>query len=195
MSGIGAAVAVAGAKESGKALLKFLGRELSTDEWRLAGRYEAEPKGGGLYLARIDPADPLRLEHLPTGQKLVVPFREMETDFASVPRILQSLAGGSSVLHLQPTSYKDAALFHDELYAAAWAWAVKGGRAVKVPISKRQADAVLFVGMECSGATVADGLSYHGAVALFGGDAWRTCRRETPAWPVLFEDFEDGGAA
>lgn len=181
-----AAVASAGVKEARKSLRKFFGKELSTDVWRLAGRYDTEPKGDGWYLARIDPADPLRLEHLPSGRKLVVPYKELLTDFASVPRLVQSLSGGSSIVHFKATDYKDAALIHDMFYAAGWCWAVYKGRAVKVPVTKRQADAALFVGLECSGATLADGLAYHGAVTLFGGGPWRRCRAQTPEWEPLF---------
>ncbi len=184
MSGVfTAAVAAAGAKEARAALRRFFSKQLSTDQWKLAGRYDTEPKGGGWWLAKIDPSDPLRLEHV-SGQKLVVPFAEMLTDFASVPRLVQSLSGGD-VLHLKATDYRDAALFHDMLYAAAWCWAVKAGRAVKVHVTKAQADAVLFVALECSGATMADGLAYHGAVALFGGGPWRRCRAQRPEWPPL----------
>ena len=175
-----------GARKARSALVDFLSRELSTEVWRMAGRFEAEPLGGGLYLAKIDPDDPLRLEHLPSGQKLVVPYREMETDFASVPRIIQRLTRDSSLVHLQSTSYRGPALMHDEFYTAAWAWVVKAGRRVRVPVSKRQADACLFIGLECKGASVADGLAYHGGVALFGGPAWRQCRRDQAKWPEMF---------
>ena len=186
MSGFEAALAGAGAKEARKALRRFFGRELSTDEWKLAGRYDEEPKGDGWFLARIDPADPLRLEHLPSGQKLVVPFKEILTDYASVPRLVQSVSAGADVVHFQATDYKDAALLHDMLYAAAWCWAVKNGRAVRVPVTKRQADGALYIALECSGATLADGLAYHGAVSLFGGGPWRRCRAQTPEWEPLF---------
>ena len=186
MSGIGAAAAAAGSKAARKELRKFFEQELSTDQWRLAGRYDAEPRGGGWYLVKIDPSDPLRLEHVPTGQKLVVPFREMTTDFASVPRLVQSLSKSAELVHFQATSYRDAALLHDMLYAAAWCWAVKGGRAVKAKVTKGQADAALFVALECSGATLADGLAYHGAVTLFGGAPWKHCRQKPAEWPELF---------
>lgn len=189
MSGsFSAALTAAGAKEARAAIRNFLSRELSTDCWRVAGRYDTEPRGDGWFLARIDQTDPLRLEHLPTGQKLVVPFAESLTDFASVPKLLQRLSRGQDVLHLQATSYPDAALFHDMLYEAAWCYAVKSGRAVRVPVTKAQADAVLYIAMECAGATFADGLAYHGAVSLFGGEAWKRCRAKTPEWAPLLKE-------
>jgi len=187
MSAFGAAAAAAGAKAARKELRRFFGKALSTDQWKLAGRYDAEPRGDGWYLAKIDPNDPLRLEHVPTGQKLVVPFKELLTDFASVPRLVQSISKSAELVHFQATSYRDASLLHDMLYAAAWCWAVKGGRAVKAKVTKGQADAALFVALECSGATLADGLAYHGAVTLFGGAPWRRCREKPAEWPELLE--------
>lgn len=189
MSGVfQAAVAVAGSKEARKALRSFFGRKMSTEDWRLVGRYDEEPRDDGWYMVRIDPDDPLRLEHVPTGQKLVVPYREILTDYASIPKLLQGIADDSEVVHLHATDHKDEAVFHDMLYDAAWCYAVKGGRAVVVPVSKRQADAVMYVAMKCRKATLADCLSYHGALSLFGGKAWRKCRREQSRWPVLLEE-------
>lgn len=205
-SGFDAAVVTTGAKEAYKAVKRLLGHELSADGWRLAGRFDDEPRSDGWYIAHIDPSDPLRLEHVPTGRKLVVPFAKMLTDYASVPRLLQAVGKSSDVLHLDPTRYKAAALFHDELYAAAKAIAVsnvtlKNGRtearAVVVTISRRQADAVLYVCMECMGATLADALAYHGAVSLFGGRAWKLCRQGDEQWPLMIDlirkkDAKDG---
>ena len=186
--GIDSAAAVAIAKDT---VRRFLGRELSTKEWRLAGKYGAEPCGDGVFAITIDTADPLRIEHVPSGQKIVVPFKATTSDFASIPRMLQSLGEKSETLHLLPTSYKDAALIHDMLYEAGWCWAVKDGRAVRVPVTKSQADAALFVALECSGATLADGLAYHGAVTLFGGRAWKRCRNaKTEREPLFCEGGE-----
>ena len=191
MSGFSAALTAAGAKEARKALRGLFGRKMSAEDWRLVGRYDEEPRGDGWYMVRIDPDDPLRLEHLPTGQKLVVPFAEILTDYASVPKMLQGLADGSEVLHLKATDHKDEAVFHDMLYAAAGCYAVKKHRAVWVRVTKAQADAVLYVCMKCRGATLADGLAYHGAVSLCGGPAWKKCRRENAEWPKLLVPAEE----
>lgn len=181
------AAASAAAKAAVKEARKWLARGMSTEEWRLAGRIEVDTTAkDGVFLVSTPPEDPVRLEHVPTGRKLAVPFSSMETDFASVPKAAQRLGAKSPALHLRPRDYELAAFFHDQLYAAGWCWAVQRERAVKVPVTKTQADAMLFVALECCGATHADGLAYHGAVSLFGGKAWKRCRERPESWPELF---------
>ena len=191
------AAAVAAAKAAVREAKKLLARTMYTAEWKLCGRIEADTvEQEGMWLVSTPPEDPLRLEHVPTGRALVVPFSSMETDFASVPRAAQGIGG--KALHLKPRDYERSAYLHDQLYAAGWCWAVRKGedaRAVKVPVSKAAADAMLFCALECEGATLADGLAYHGGVALFGGPAWRRCRREKAEWPEMFETAKDAKGA
>lgn len=188
----GSAAATAAAKVALQEARKFLARPMHTDEWRLAGRIEvvAELEPGRRWLVKTPQADPLRLEHIPSGYKLVVPFREMETDFASIPELARRLAGKAKALHLEPMDYAKSAFFHDQIFAAAWCWCVRAGLAIRVTVTKRQADAILFVCLECEGATWADGLAYHGGVSLFGQKAWRAARKRNESWWPVFEDEE-----
>ena len=169
------------AKVAGKALLKLLGKPLKTDKWALRGTYTAEPTDKkGVYTIIVPEDDPLRLVHLASGRAIVIPWARFESDFASVPAMVRALCGKASVLHLGPRDYEEAAVLHDGFYAAGWCWSVRtaerdGKRvveAVRMPLEKREADAALYVGMECKGATVADGISYHAGVAMFGGKRW-----------------------
>ena len=180
--------AMATAKVTVRAARKLLGRTMHAKEWRLAGTFEVVGQNPFkmMSLVRIPPEDPLRLEHIPTGWKIVFPLREMETDFASVPKMAQWIGKALEELHLEPRSYEKAALFHDGCYAAAFVFVVHRSRAVKVAITKRQADAILFVALECQGATVADGLSYTTAVELFGKGAWTRCREHPEGWPPMY---------
>lgn len=179
---------------------KLLERTMSTEEWKLAGTIEVcEEVRPGVWQVTTPADDPLRLEHVPTGRKLAVPFRMMESDFASVPEAAQKLGSYSRALHLAPRSFEKAAFFHDQLYDAHWCWAVADGKAVQVPVTRRQADAILFICLECLGATVADGLAYHGAVSLFGGPHWERSSQMATDWPKLFDEppkaLPEGGAS
>ena len=171
---------------------KLLERAMYTAEWRLEGEIAVgEEVRPGWWRVAIPQDNPLRLVHVPTGRKIVVPFREMETDFASVPEVAQKLGGAFKALHVKPRSYEKSAVFHDELYEAGWVWVVMTvevdgkpqAMALRVPVERSQADAILFVCLECQGATLADGLSYHGAVSLFGESHWEEARKKAPAWP------------
>lgn len=178
---------MATAKVTVRAARKLLGRTMHAKEWRLAGTFEkVREVRPGVWLVRIPPEDPLRLEHIPTGWKIVFPLREMETDFASVPKMAQWIGKALAELHLEPRAFEKAALFHDGGYAVAFVFVVHRSRAVKVSITKRQADAILFVALECQGATVADGLSYTTAVELFGKGAWTRCREHPEGWPPMY---------
>lgn len=170
---------------------KLLARTMNTEEWRMAGHIEVDTTDEeGRWLVSTPPDDPLRLVHLPTGRKLVVPFCSMVSDFASVPEAIQWIAKQSTLFHMRPRDYEYSAYLHDQLYCAGWCYAVHKGHAVRVPVTKRQADAMLFIALECEGATLADGLAYHSAVSCFGGRAWRKCRAATPEWPPLFGKAE-----
>lgn len=186
------AAAAAAAKIVLKEARSLLARPMRTDEWRLLGEIQlVKEVSPGRWLVRVPSENPLRLEHVPTGMLLVGAFREMETDFASVPKSVQKIAKDSKVLHLNPRDYELAVFSHDQDYAAGWCWAVWNGCAVKVTLTKGQADAKMYVMLECCGATYADGLAYHGGVALFGGKAWKRCRREKSSWPEMFGDGGD----
>jgi hypothetical protein len=168
---------------------KLLSRTMYTAEWRLEGEIEVgEEVRPGTWLVRVPRKNPLRLLHATTGRMLVVPFAEMETDFASVPRLAQKAGRAFDALHLERRAYEKSAFFHDALYCAQWCWAVQDGVAVRVAVSKAEADSVLFVGLECEGATLADGLAYTGAVALFGAGHWEAAGKEAGKWPALFEE-------
>lgn len=169
------------AKAAGAVLVELLGRKLKTDKWKLRGTFRAEPTDKkGLYTITVPEKDPLRLVHVASGRALVVPYRKFESDFASVPAMVRALFGKVSALHLEPRDYEEPVVMHDAFYGAGWCWAVRtvegDGKAVReavrVPMSKEQADAALFVGLECKGATLADGVAYHGGVAIFGGRRW-----------------------
>jgi len=169
------------AKVAGKVLLELLGRKLKTDKWELRGTYTAEPtERKGVFLVTVPEDDPLRLVHVASGRAIVIPWKRFESDFASVPAMVRALCGKAKFLHLEPRDYEEVALLHDGFYGAGWCWvartAERGGKqvveAVRVPLEKREADAALYVGMECKGATVADGISYHAGVAMFGGKRW-----------------------
>lgn len=169
------------AKVAGKALLKLLGKPLKTDKWELRGTYTAEPTDRkGVYLVTVPEDDPLRLVHVASGRAIVIPWKRFESDFASVPAMVRALCGKASMLHLGPRDYEECAVLHDGFYGAGWCWVARtverDGKqvveAVRMPLEKREADAALYVGMECKGATVADGISYHAGVAMFGGKRW-----------------------
>jgi hypothetical protein len=162
---------------------------MHTEEWDLCGEIHPEKTGDQTWMVSTPKENPLRLVHLPTGRMLVVPFARMETDFASVPKFLQRLGG--KVFHFKPTDYKLSAFFHDQVFAAGGVIVVFARRRLFVKISMRQANAILFVCMECEGATWGDGIAYHSAVTLFGRRAWTKCRKENAQWPPLFE----GGSA
>ncbi|MBR6021664.1 MAG: hypothetical protein IK066_04515 [Kiritimatiellae bacterium] len=171
---------------------KLLDRAMFTAEWRLEGKIDVgEEVRPGWWRVTVPTDNPLRLVHVPTGRKIVVPFREMETDFASVPAAAQAVGDKVGALHVRPRDYEEGAFFHDELYEAGWAWAVMtvevDGKpqpmAIRVPVTKEQADAALFCCLQCRGATLADGMAYGGAVALFGKSHWEAARKKSPAWP------------
>ena len=167
---------------------KLLGRTLEGDGWELLGRYVATSVGAGRYHVTVNRHDPPRLRHVELGQALVIPWATMETDFASVPEAVQHVAANSKILHLDPRAYELPALLHDALYAAGWCWAVWQGRAVRVEVTKAQADSVLYQALRCANATVADALAYYGAVSVFGGRPWRDWRRNPPEWPALYRE-------
>ena len=172
-----------------QAVKSLLSRVMDSADWRLHGLLQVESiMGKGRWMVSTPRSDPVRLEHVPTKRNLVVPFSAMEMDFASVPALAQRI--GVKALHLRPRDYERAAFLHDQLYAAGWCWATEDGVAVKVPVSKKQSDAILFVALECSGATWADGLAYHSAVHLFGRKAWKRCRKQGAEWPELFAEVD-----
>lgn len=172
-----------------------LAEKVVCEDWRLEGAFPLEARGKLWHLA-LDPADPLRLRHVPTGRCLCPPFREFDTDLASIPALLQKATRASRTLHLQADSFPRSAAFHDALYDAHWCWAVEEGRALRAPVTRAQADAILYLCLASEGATVADGMTYHAAVRAVGERHWRLAP-DAPAWPPLFEnpisESPDGG--
>lgn len=165
---------------------------LECPNWRLEGKFELEPIGKGRFLVRLDPADPLRLRHLPTGRCLCPAYREFETDLASVPAIAKRIGRHFESLHLESDSYVRDAIFHDALYEAGWCWVVQDGQASRATVTRAQSDAILYLCLCCDGATVADGIAYHAGVRLGGASHWRDARRDTAKWPLLFDLPESG---
>ena len=165
---------------------ELLGRTMKGEGWELLGTYTATPTGGGRYHVDLDRENPLRLVWGANRQALVIPWASMETDFASVPDVLQHMAPHSGVLHLDSRAYERSALLHDAVYAAGWLYAVWQGRAVVVRLTREQADSLLYAAMRCEKATVADAVAYYGAVSVFGKKPWRKWRANPPAWPTLY---------
>ena len=189
MKAVAVAKASAGVAERVHALLS---RKMHTDEWRVDGEIvpvrEVEP---GRWLVRVPRENPLRLKSVHDFRRVAV-YAEMETDWASVPACAQRLGDLFPALHLHPRDFEHAVFGHDMDYEAGACWCVWRRRAVWVPLTKRQADAKLFVMLECAGATWADGLAYHGGVSLGGRAAWRKCRRNKADWPLLFGGETNG---
>lgn len=158
--------------------------------WELLGTYNtlSGPDGNGVFRVEIPADNPLRLRHGDT--ELVVPFRELVTDFGSIPAWCGLIAASLhlSALHLAPDAYPRSTLLHDALYAAAWCWAVRDGRAVRVAIKRGAADAALMIALKCEGATRADVLAYSAAVKRFGVYAWNLHRADPFDFPILFEN-------
>lgn len=181
-----------------KAARRRLKEPIPCDDWRLEGTVCLEKKGAGLWRATIDPADPLRLRHVPTGRCLCPAFREFDTDLASIPWLLQKATRGSETLHLQADSFPESVVFHDSIYTVHWCWVVVGGEATRAPVTRAQADAILYLCLACQGATIADGMAYHAGVRASGASHWRI-PDGAPQWPPLFEqtptlsESPDGG--
>lgn len=178
-----------------KAVRRRLREPIPCDDWRLEGSVKLEKKGAGLWRATIDPADPLRLRHVPTGACLCPAFREFDTDLASVPALLQKATSGSETLHLQADSFPESVVFHDALCSVHWCWVVFGGEATRAPVTRAQADAILYLCLACQGATIADGMAYHAGVRAFGASHWHL-DPDAPQWPPLFappSESPDGG--
>lgn len=173
-----------------RAARKRLGEQVPCPDWRLEGAFPLQARGKLWHLA-LDPADPLRLRHVPTGRCLCPPFREFDTDLASIPALLQKATRASRTLHLQADSFPRSAAFHDALYEAHWCWVVADGLALRSPVTRAQADAILYLSLASEGATVADGMTYHAAVRAAGARHWRLAT-DAPAWPPLFESTISG---
>lgn len=154
--------------------------------WALEGSLALEPRGEGIWHATLDPADPLRLRHLATGRCLCPAFREMDSDLASVPRVVQLAGKAAKALHLAPDAFPKSAVTHDAAYAAGWCWVVADGVARKATVTRAQADACLYLCLRCEGATVADCLTYHTGVRIGGESHWRAARLNPENWPPLF---------
>jgi len=172
--------------EAVRAARKALASPMRPGTWALEGVLALEPRGKGLWRATLDPADPLRLRHLPTGRCLCPAYREMDTDLASVPSIAQAVGKASKALHLAPCAFPKSAVTHDAGYAAGWFWVVADGVARKATVTRAQADAILYLCLSCEGATVADGIAYHAGVRAGGLSRWRAARQHPENWPPLF---------
>lgn len=178
-------------REARKELRKQAAKPMHSTDWRLEGEFVLEELGKGWWHIRLNPEDPLRLHHLPSGRCLCPAYREMDTDLASIPAAVRLAGQAVSCLHLKRDSYPRSASFHDALYYAGWCWAVENGRASRAPVTREQTDAILYLCLQCEGATAADGLAYHSGVRLGGASHWAASRKETPSFPVLFaEDAE-----
>ena len=161
------------------------------DGWVLLGTYRVlSGPVDGIYHVAIPADDPLRLRHGDTD--IVVPYAELDTDFGSIPRWCKAVAESLhfNALHLPPDAYPRSTLLHDALYAAAWCWTVREGKALRVPIPRGAADAALMIALKCEGATRADVLAYSAAVKQFGFIAWSRHRENPPDFPPLFQAAE-----
>lgn len=174
-----------------RAARKALASPMRPGGWALEGGLVLEPRGKGLWHATLDPADPLRLRHLPTGRCICPAYREMDTDLASVPRIAQAAGKASKALHLAPDAFPKSAVFHDAGYAAGWFWVVADGVAREAPVTRAQADAILYLGLSCEGATFADGIAWHSGVRLGGASHW-LADPAAAGWPLLFGESAAG---
>lgn len=187
VNGTVASLAAMALKAARRELARKAGERLCSRTWRLEGGAALDSAGKGLWTARIYPADALRLRHVPSGRCICPAFREMETDLASVPEIAKRVARHFPALHLEADSYARSAIFHDALYEAGWCWVVEGRKASRAPVTRAQADAILYLCLCCEGATAADGFAYHAGVRAGGASHWRKARRETATWPLLFD--------
>lgn len=154
--------------------------------WRWEGEYALEPIEENLWRIHLDPANPLLLRHVPSRRCLVPAFREMDTDLASIPDFAVRIGRHLDAVHLERDSYVRSVVMHDALYTAGWCYVVVAGLASRATVTRAQADAILFLGLACEGATAADGFAYHAGVRLGGASHWAAARKITPQWPTLF---------
>lgn len=172
-------------KTARKELARKAAEPLHSRDWRLEGAFPLEARGKGRWHLRLDPADPLRLRHLPSRRCLCPAFREMDTDLASIPALARLAGKPFKALHLKPDSFPRSAVFHDALYDAGWCWAVEFGIASRARVTRAQADAILYLCLGCEGATCADGLAWHSAVRAGGAGHW-LADPAAAGWPLLF---------
>jgi hypothetical protein len=141
-------------------------------EWR--GHLIAEAEGKG-WRVRTDPADPCRLFVAETGLE----YRwdgEFWSDGGSIPKAFQ----GAKHLRLRPDSFPRSYFLHDDVYANWRVFVREDGTKEwrRVPVTRLEADTLLYVGLVAECATALEARVIFRAVRMFGHHAWNAHRRD-----------------
>ena len=156
------------AQDTGRRIAAVLPR--ARGEWR--GALTARAEGRGWRVAN-GAADPCRLYVSEVGLEYAF-GNDFWSDGGSIPRPVQ----GAKHLRLKPDSFPRAYFLHDFLYARATAHVREpGGKWVQVPVTRLEADTLLYCGLVAEGATALEARLIFRAVRLFGEKAWKAHRK------------------
>ncbi|MBQ7252299.1 MAG: DUF1353 domain-containing protein [Kiritimatiellae bacterium] len=160
------------AKEAARRAATALPRSRGT--W--AGSYVAEKVRGGWRVANA-PDTPCRLAVDGAGIDYAFGTELFFTDGGSIPKPVQ----GVKHLRLAPDSFPKTYFLHDWCYAHAAVLARKTGGDgpwLCLPVTRLEADTLLYCGLVAEGATALEARLVFRAVRMFGRRAWAKCRKK-----------------
>lgn len=158
-------------------------------EWR--GTLVCEEEGGDLWLVGQSDADPCRLWIPAVGLEYSWAGGDWISDGPSIPGLL------CKALKCSRKTYLEIGFLHDFMYRTRTVYVrVPGGPWVRVEVTKREADVILWVGVLAKGATEGQATAFYVGVrtpaARSAWNKWRRLEEEaSAAGKVLGNALED----
>lgn len=140
-------------------------------EWR--GKLVAEAAGKNLWLVGQDDADPRRLWIPSVGLEYSWSGGGWKSDGPTIPWVACKILGCTR------ETFESDGFLHDSMYRTGRVWCrIPGGKWVQVPVTKKQADIILRIGVNADGATKGqEAAIYAGVKTSLALSAWREWRR------------------
>lgn len=139
-------------------------------EWR--GNLVAEDLGKNCWHVEQDDADPRRLWIPAVGLEYSWGGGGWKSDGPTIPWVACKILGCTR------ETFKEDGFLHDFMYRTAYVWCrIPGHKWVRVPVTKKQADLILRIGVNADGATNGQETAiYAGVRTSFGRAAWKEWR-------------------
>lgn len=166
-----ASVAIVGGKLAFSELKKWAKKHgKPMGEWR--GRLVMEEIGRNTWKVGQDDDDPCRLWIPAVGLEYAWPGGGWISDGPTIPW------AACKILDCERSRFLRAGFLHDSCYGLGAVYArIPGGKWVRIPVTKREADLILRVGVNAEGATNGQEVAiYAGVRSAFGRAAWKKCR-------------------